>query len=259
MYRLILEDTYESFIRCLHSLIYNRGVHKTHVVRFKKNDGVNYKRLTEVVTLMSEVSKNDGVNISLYESFYILLDKHLQELSATALVNQQNEIFFSKKLLDVILASRTRSMYLEARPIELATYERFTSSHRLLSETDLLFDANTVIKTSISNPDNLQKCENSIEQYFAVKEGHRNPLGEKFSKLVKQYKEEYLMSRVAFAEIIPTENLDIKNAIIEQNEDFVRAFFDFSNHKNIKYVYRQKFNNDAKEWMLNRLEHLQNT
>jgi hypothetical protein len=251
MNRFILEDTYESFIKNMHSVASRSGVHKGHVIRFNKQDGVNYKRLMDVSTLLADVTKLR--ENSMYESYYIFMEKHLESMNQVALVNVQNDTFFKRRLTDVVLSARIRSMYLEGPPVESAYYERFTSPHKLLLETDYLFDKDGVIKTNIVSHSDLQRSDKNILDILE----RDNSLSERFVKLANQYKEDYLMSKVAFSESLNVDNLDLKGKIMDQHEEFIRTLFDPGN-QNIKYIYRQKFDVDAKIWIMDKLELLNN-
>ncbi len=249
--RMIIEDTYESFIKNMHSILKWSGVHKGHVVRFSKEDGVNYKRLMDVTNLFSEVVRSRSDASTIYESYYIFLEKHYESMASVTLLNVRNDTYFKRRLLDTVLSARIRSMYLEGPPVETATYERFTSPHRILSETDVLFDNNSVIKTTIISNDDLQRTEKDIQSMLSVDQY------EKFQKLANQYREDYLMSKVAFSESLDIDNLDLKNNIMDQQEEFVRTLFKNDN-KNIKSIYKQKFDADTRIWIIDRLESLYN-
>jgi hypothetical protein len=257
MNRFILEDTYESFIKSMQAIVSHEGVHKGHVVRCAKQDGANYQRLMDASTLFSDTGKT--LNNRMYESHYIFLEKHFDSLQSVALINVQNEFFFKRKFINTVLASRIRSLYLEARPVEQAIYQRFTSSHRLLCENDILFDSDpsSLIRTTVVKHDELQRVEKYIIKELEPTAGMEKSLHDRFVKLAVQYKEDYLMSKVVFSESI-SEGIDLRSKIIEQQEEFIETLLFTSNTRNIKYIYRQTFDNDAKIWIIDKLELLNN-
>ena len=222
----IIEDSYESLI-CIAYEVFINDFNSTLMVINPSKSYANFTRLSKITGVLAK----DKPNLILK---YFYIEKEIESIKKMFINNNR----ISKGVINLIVQE---SLLNSGTDLSFSTAKRYTSSFKLLTNTDLLIHTGPNLLTYMVSYEILQEKEAKLKSLN----------NKELNKYISELKDEYLMAKVEFCSIIDEE---IRNEVLEEQESLVN----YITEQNAKALLQSKTSLKTRNWIYNRLKDLGN-